>query len=146
MAAFTLEDPTGSLEVVAFPETFAKAAALIQTDSMVLVKGKFERDEETSRMQATEIVGIETVCERAARLVSIRLTMPPIDRRQLEALLGILMKHKGDRRVSLEIELKGRAAPLRVRADVIGPMRVRPSTDMVADVERLCGPGTVTLK
>ncbi len=47
MAAFALDDPQGSIEVVAFPETFAKASALIQTDSMVLVKGKFERDDES---------------------------------------------------------------------------------------------------
>ena len=81
MAAFALDDPHGSIEVVAFPEAFAKAAALIQTDSMVLVKGKFERDEETSRLLASEIVAIEAVREKAARQVAIRLAMPPHDRR-----------------------------------------------------------------
>ena len=146
MAAFVLDDPNGSLEVVVFPETFAKSAALIQTDSMVLVKGKFERDEDTSRMQATEIVSIETVCERAARLVAIRIAMPPHGRDTVEKLLGIMLKYKGDRRVSLELELRGRQAPLRVRADIVGPMRVRPSTEFVADVERLFGVGTVTLR
>ncbi len=40
MAAFALDDLHGSLEVVAFPEAFAKASSLIQTDSMVLVKGR----------------------------------------------------------------------------------------------------------
>jgi len=146
MAAFQLEDPHGSLEVVAFPECFAKAAALIQTDTMVLVKGKFERDDETSRLLASEIVAIEAVRERATREVSIRLTMPPHDKQTIEALCGVLSRHKGDRRVCLEIELRHRPDPLKVKADVLGQTRVKPTAQMVADVERLVGEGSVTLR
>lgn len=107
MAAFALDDPQGSVEVVAFPETFAKAAALVQTDSMVLVKGRFERDDETVRLLASEIVPIDVVRERAARAVSIRLVMPPHDRATVEAVLGVLSRHKGDRKVVIDIELRG---------------------------------------
>jgi DNA polymerase-3 subunit alpha len=146
MAAFALDDPHGTIEVVAFPETFAKSSPLIQTDSMVLVKGRFERDEESSRLLATEIVGIETVLERAARSVAIRLTMPPHDRATVEAVLDVLAKHRGDRRVAIEVELCGRSQPLRVRGDVAGPLRVRPSAQLVADIERICGRGAVTLR
>ena len=45
----------------------------------------------------------------------------------------------------LEVELRGGPQPLRVKADLMGPIRVRPSAQLVADVERLCGPGTVSL-
>ena len=121
MAAFPLDDPNGSIEVVAFPETFAKAQAFIQADTMVLVKGKFERDDETMRLLASEIVAIETVRERAARIVTIRLAMPPHGRATIEALAELLGRHKGDRRVCLELELRGGAEPLRVKADVARP-------------------------
>jgi DNA polymerase-3 subunit alpha len=144
MAAFPLDDPHGSIEVVAFPEAFAKAQALIQADSMVLVKGRFERDEESTRLLASEIVALDTVRERAARIVTIRLAMPPHDRATIEALADLLARHKGDRRVCLELDLRGGAQPLRVKADVGGPIRVRPSSQLVADVERLCGAGTVS--
>jgi DNA polymerase-3 subunit alpha len=146
MAAFALDDPHGTIEVVAFPETFAKSAPLIQTDSMVLVKGRYERDEESSRLLASEIVSIDTVRERAAKLVAVRLRMPPHDRTTIEALLDVLGRHKGDRRVTLEVELRGGARPLRVRADVGGPLRVKPSAQLVAEVERICGEGAVTLR
>ena len=146
MAAFALEDPHGTVEVVAFPEAFAKASALIQTDSMVLVKGRFERDEESSRLLATEVVPIETVRERAARVVSIRLSMPPHGREAVEAMIGVLAKHKGDRKVSLEVELRGRARPVRVRADLLGQLRVRPSAELVSELEAICGDGAVTLR
>ena len=67
MAAFVLDDPHGTIEVVAFPETFAKHGAAIQADAMVLVKGKFERDEESSRLMASEIAPIEVVTRAGAR-------------------------------------------------------------------------------
>jgi len=71
--------------------------------------------------------------------------MPPHDRGTVERLTEILMKHKGDRRVSLEIELRRGGAPVRVQAEVAGPMRVTPTAEFVADVERLCGQGAVML-
>jgi DNA polymerase III subunit alpha len=146
MAAFALDDPNGSLEVVAFPETFAKSSPLIQTDSMVLVRGRFERDDETSRILASEIVAIDVVREKAARMVAIRLTMPPHDRTTVEAVLGVLSRHKGDRKVSLEVELRGGRRPLKVRADVLGPTRVTPSAQLVAELEQVCGEGAVLLR
>jgi DNA polymerase III subunit alpha len=146
MAAFALDDPQGSIEVVAFPETFAKASALIQTDCMVLVKGKFERDEDSARLMASEIVAIDVVREKAARQVAIRLAMPPHDRATVEAVLAVLARHKGDRKVALEIELRGGARPLSVKADVLGQNRVKPSSQLVADLERICGAGTVVLR
>ncbi len=83
--------------------------------------------------------------ERAARIVTIRIAMPPHGRATIEALAELLGRHKGDRRVCLELELRGGAEPLRVKADVGGPIRVRPSSQLVADVERLCGAGTIVL-
>jgi DNA polymerase III subunit alpha len=145
MAAFPLDDPHGSIEVVAFPETFAKSQALIQADTMVLVKGKFERDEESMRLLASEIVALDSVRERATRFVTIRLAMPPHGRETIEALADLLSRHKGDRRVCLELELRAGARPLRVKADIAGPIRVRPSSQLVADVEQLCGAGAVVL-
>ena len=146
MAAFTLDDPQGSIEVVVFPDAFEKAVALIQTDSMVLVKGIFERDEDKVKLKANEIVPIDAVTERAARAVAVRLVMPPHGRATVEAMLDVLSRHKGDRRVCLEVELRGTAQPMRVRADLLGPMRVRPSAQLVADLERVCGQGTVALR
>ncbi len=146
MAAFALDDPQGSLEVVVFPEAFAKASTLVETDRMVLVKGRFERDDETSRLLASEIVPIETVREMAARTVAIRFAMPPHGRATVEALLGVLARHKGDRKVALEVELRGGGRPLKVKAELLGPTRVKPSARLVAELEQVCGEGAVLLR
>jgi DNA polymerase-3 subunit alpha len=152
MAVFTLEDSQGGIEVIAFPEAYQRAAALIQTGTLVLVRGKLERDDESVRILATEIVPIEAVRERTAHEVEIRLTMPA-DRRVLEALGEIFARHRGDRRVSFDLELAppapagtADARRLRVKADVSSQIRVRPSSTLIAEVEQVVGRGAVSLR
>ncbi len=144
MAVFMLDDVAGSVEVVVFPETFGKHGALIESDAMVMVRGKFEKDEETARLVATELLPIAALVERTTREVAIHLSASLNSRSTFEALAELLSRHRGDRRVSLEIDVKGRDRPLRVRADV--SQRVKPTERLVAEVEQLCGTGSVELR
>jgi DNA polymerase III subunit alpha len=145
MAVFTLEDALGGVEVIAFPETYQRSAGLIETGAMVLVRGKLERDEETSRILASEIVPIDSVRERLAREVAIRLTMPA-DRQLFEQLGEVFSRHRGDRRVSFRMELPFDARTLCVTADLSSQIRVRPSPALVAEVEQIVGRGSVSLR
>jgi DNA polymerase III subunit alpha len=148
MCVFMLDDPTGSLETVVFPETFAKCGHLAEADAMLLVRGKFEKDDESARLVATEIIPVTELRERLAREVAIKVAMPPHGRHTLELLAELLAKHRGDRRVSIELDVTDPARggrSVRVRADV-AQMRVRPSERLVAEVERLCGSGSITLR
>ena len=146
MCVFTLEDPTGTLETVVFPEAFAKFGHLGVADAMLIVRGKFEKDDESARLVATEILPMSALRERVAREVAIRIAMPPGRRETLEALAELLARHRGDRRVSIVLEMvNGGGRSMRVRAEV-EQLRVRPSERLVADVEKLCGPGSVTIR
>jgi DNA polymerase-3 subunit alpha len=145
MAAFSLEDDAGACEVVVYPETFRQCGALLEDDALVVVRGKFERDEETARIVASEILPLPVLRERLARVVAIRLASPPHGRRSLQALADLLARHPGDRPVVLEIELRDTSTPLRVHAEV-GTVRVRPSERLVAEAEAICGPGAVVLR
>ena len=148
MAVFTLEDAQGGVEVIAFPETYQRSASLIETGTLVLVRGKLERDDESTRILASEIVPIDSVRERLAREVAIRVTMPA-DRGVFEALGEIFSRHRGDRRVSFEMELPSASkisGRLRVKADVSSQIRVRPSSTLIAEVEQIVGQGSVSLR
>ncbi|HXW04888.1 MAG TPA: DNA polymerase III subunit alpha [Vicinamibacterales bacterium] len=144
MAAFMLDDIDGSIEVVVFPEAFTKHGALIEADAMVLVRGKLEKDDESARLLATELLPIGALKERTTREVAIHLVVPPHGRPTFEALAELLSRHRGDRRVYLELDLHRQPRALRVRADVA--QRVRPSEKLVAEVEQLCGAGSVELR
>ena len=145
MAVFTLEDSQGGVEVIAFPETFQRSAGLIETGALVFVRGKLERDDETMRILASEIMPIEEARARQAHEIAIRLRVPA-DRGVFEALGEIFSRHRGDRRISFEMELPSAPRHLRVRADLSSQIRVRPSPALVAEVEQVVGIGTVTLK
>jgi DNA polymerase-3 subunit alpha len=145
MAVFTLEDAQGGVEVIAFPDAYERAAGLIETGAMVLVRGKLERDDEAMRILASEIFPLDRLRERLAREVAIRLRMPT-DRRVLEALGEIFARHRGDRRVSFDLELPGDSTRLRVRADISAQIRVKPSSALVAELEQVVGRGSVSLR
>ena len=144
MAVFALDDATGIVEVVVFPEALGTHGALVESDSVVLVRGKLEKDDETSRLVASDLQPIATLRERMTTEVAVHLSVPPHDRGTFEAVAEILARHRGDRRVALEMDIRGPDRPLRVRADVA--MRVRPSERLVSELEALCGQGTVELR
>ncbi len=112
---------------------------------MLLATGKLERDDETARILASELVAIEVLTERLAMSVAITVTTPPHDRATVERLWDVLSQHKGDRRVALTVEMRPPLKPMRVRVDVHSQIRVRPSDRLVADIERVCGQGSVVL-
>jgi DNA polymerase-3 subunit alpha len=145
MAVFTLEDAQGGVEVIAFPEAYQRAAALIEPGVLVLVRGKLERDDENVRVLAAEIAPLDSVRERLAREVAIHLRRPA-DRDTLETLGEIFSRHRGDRKISFEVETGTPPHRMRVRVDVSSQIRVRPSPALVAEVERVVGAGTVELR
>ena len=145
MAIVMLEDATGSVEVVAFPETFARFRTLLEAGTMVLVRGKLEREDDACQIVASEVLPIEQVRERVAREVVIYLGAT-CDRPRLEALGAILAEHRGDRRVVFEMDVPKDAGTKRVRLDLSAQMRVRPSAAFMAAVEQLVGRGAISLR
>ena len=67
MCVFTLEDHEGAVEVVVFPEPYARFRAACEAGALLLVRGRFERDEESSRLQATEVLPLSLLRERLSR-------------------------------------------------------------------------------
>jgi DNA polymerase-3 subunit alpha len=151
MAVFMLEDEGGSVEVVVFPEAFAKFGGLVAADALLLVRGKYERDEDTSRMVASELASLDAIRDRAVREVQVRVggdlskngRGARLGKDSLEQLRVVFERHAGDRRVALVVELEGRPQGLRVRTAI--SQRVRPSDHFVRDVETICGVGSVSM-
>jgi DNA polymerase-3 subunit alpha len=144
MAAFNLEDEAAKIEAVVFPEAFAKFGGQVVNDALVLVRGKYERDDDTGRMVVAEIIPLDVVRERAIREVEIRLPAKNFGRDGMRRLAEVLEGHPGDRRVSFVVEVNGSGPALRVRASTA--RRIRPSDSVVRAIEAVCGRGAVSLK
>jgi hypothetical protein len=75
--------------------------------------------------------------------MEIRLAGKGLTPPAMRALADVLDRHHGDRRVSFLVEVNG-SARLRVRTATA--RRIKPSDQLVREVEALCGAGTVVLK
>ena len=65
MAFVTLEDNTGSMEVVVFPKTYELTEELIQEDRKVFVYGRVQMsDEANGKLIAEKIIAFENFAER----------------------------------------------------------------------------------
>jgi DNA polymerase-3 subunit alpha len=145
MGVFMLEDAQGSVEVVVFPEPFARFRMLVENGALVAVRGRFERDEESSRMQTTEIFPLHSLRERLSKSVRIKLN-GDCTRAKLEALWDVLAANQGDRPVAIEMHVEREGRLLRVSADVMPQIRVKPSQQLQQAIEKLCGAGSLTLR
>jgi DNA polymerase-3 subunit alpha len=146
MAVFTLEDRHGGIEVLVFPDAYARAAPLIENGTLVVVRGKLERDDEECKILASEVLGIGTVREKLARELAITIPAPLQGRTTFEALAELFERHRGDKPVTLQLEVRLNDRPVRVSAQVSAQIRVRPSPDFLAAVQRICGEGSVALR
>ena len=105
MAVFTLEDAQGGVEVIAFPEAYQRARQP-DRDRDAWCSSGASSNATTSRCGSWRRRSCRStrVRERLAREVAIRVRMPA-DRGVFEALGEVFSRHRGDRRVSFEIEL-----------------------------------------
>jgi len=141
---FMLEAEDGKVEAVVYPEAFGKFGSMISAGAMVLVRGKYERDDESSKVVVAEITPLEAVREKAVKEVEITLTAKGGERDLMRRVADVLERHPGDRRVSFVVQVNGGGPKLRVRAATA--RRIRPSDRFVREVEAVCGAGSVVLK
>ena len=67
--SFTLEDKTGTVDVIAWPDTYKKFECVFTTDEPVCVSGNLEVDEERCQIIADEVVLLTAARERSTQEV-----------------------------------------------------------------------------
>ena len=143
MAVFTLEDRTGSVEVVVFPKTYERCGDVPDADRLVVVSGRLDRDEEVPRVVAEDVRPIESLSGVVGRTLSIRLSTSRHGRGTLQALAALFDMHRGPSWIRLHLELPEHRPPLRVQARLT-EARIRPSEQLARAAEEICGEGTVS--
>jgi DNA polymerase-3 subunit alpha len=144
MAVFSLTDQSAGLEVVVFPEVFRRCHALTTNDTMVFVRGKFERDDETTKLIASDISLIDELVTNVAKEIKVQLTAPRHNRKTFEELAKIFSAHSGDQSISVELQVPHNGEVLKVLAD-LDQVRINPSLQLIEAIENVCGKGTVSL-
>jgi DNA polymerase III subunit alpha len=137
-ASASLEDLTGAIEVLFFPNTYELVGQYIAEDAIVVVKGRVDRRDDQPRLMAMDlsipdITAPDDVKPVVLALPPSRCTPPLVER-----LKEVLTSHPGSAEVHLRLVNGTRTTLLR-----LGPVRVAPTTALMADLKALLGPSAV---
>jgi DNA polymerase-3 subunit alpha len=140
MAIVTLEDLSGTVEVLVFPSTFAKAAPLIKQDAIVFVSGRLSLREDEPKIAANDVVSIETVRSKYTKALSIELVATGLEKTALDNLKRVLSRYPGRVPVYLNfVKSDGNHTKVFVGKTFC----VEPHDGLVRDVEKIFGSGVV---
>jgi DNA polymerase-3 subunit alpha len=143
MCVIQLEDWEGIVEVLIFPETYAKVQKLLDADAPIFVRGKLDNDESSSKILAVDVYPMERVKEILSRTVIIRINTTVAPEDIAERLQPIIDEKRGSAEIIFELEFPGRFTAL-VRPNPY--VKIMPDREFVESVERICGRDTVRLQ
>ena len=113
MAFVTVEDDTGSIEAVVFPNVFAKTRDCWEKDKIILIEGKAETREETVSLIVEKASLLEEAALKAKGKkseVDFEIKIPSrIPSRKLVELNKLLKQSQGKNRIALVfVDVMGR--------------------------------------
>jgi DNA polymerase-3 subunit alpha len=143
MAFVTLEDLSGFVEMVVFPETYTQVADLLNSEEALLVKGALDVGEEACKILVNEVLALKDVQQRMTTKVHFRLTSPGLDDRQLRSLKAIMTRYRGDCEALIHLVVPNRSETV---ISLPETLRLSASDEMMDDVEKLFGYNVVTFE
>ncbi|WP_440995598.1 DNA polymerase III subunit alpha [Arhodomonas sp. SL1] len=145
LAAVTLDDRTGRLEVVVFPEAFERFRHLLVRDALVVVQGELGYDEFSDgyRVSAETVMDIGEARERFARGLLLAVDATAAANGLITELRDTLSPYREGRcPVVLDYRGDGARALLRLGED----WRVRPSDELLRRLGTLARDGAVRME
>ncbi|MFN2383393.1 MAG: DNA polymerase III subunit alpha [Gemmatimonadota bacterium] len=141
MAFFTLEDYTGTVEVIAFSDVYEAARALVHSDTPLLVSGRLDRrEEEPGKVVAGTIVPLHEAGLAGDRRLEVRVPRERCDAATLATLRALFAQHSGSMPVTLALDTGASRATLAPRG-----LRVALSGGLLDPLRALLGTENVRL-
>jgi len=143
MATFLLEDLSGRIEVVVFPEPYGKYHMYLREGQLVWVKGKYMGEGEGGRISLNQAMPLAEALEKMAKRVVIRIFLPGLEESVFQELRDILERHEGRCPVYFELEAPHAYRLVTQSAEVL---TVAPSEELTKKVEALLGENSVQIE
>jgi DNA polymerase-3 subunit alpha len=143
MATLFLEDMSGRIEVVVFPDSYRKYYEFLREDQLVWVKGRFLGEGDNRRIHLVQIMPLREAFQKMARRVILRIFLPGIEESVFEELKDILDKNRGECPVVFELETPHSYRMLVQSVEFQG---IEPSDDLQKSIEGLLGEDSVIIE
>ncbi|HYZ20138.1 MAG TPA: DNA polymerase III subunit alpha [Gaiellaceae bacterium] len=138
MVFMRLDDLTGSAEVVVFNSVYGAARDLLETDAVLVVKGRVDHKQEgETKLIAIEVSAFEATPER--REVTLRVDATRARAGLIRELAGLVREFPGEIPVVVALTMSEGEKTLAFGPDY----RVKPEPDFFAEVKSLLGEAAV---
>ncbi len=142
MAILNLEDLSGTVEVVVFPDLYKTSQHLLLTDTPLIVAGQLDKSEQGNKIKALRVHPLAEVKKRGTTRMDIRFNATGLTQEDLLKVKEILLRYQGSVPVYLRLRNPSRPDSL---ISVGRELRVNPDEKLISEIEAVLGPGSVSL-
>jgi DNA polymerase-3 subunit alpha len=141
-ARVMLEDKTGRMEVMIFPDLYREAGISLKVGSPLVVGGSVDTDaEERVRLRTSECITLEAAMAKLVTHVYLLPTKEDLAGEKMAKVKEIVEAHSGEVPVRLELEVEGK----KVLMEAGVQMRIRPTLAGIGKLREVLGPDRVKL-
>jgi DNA polymerase-3 subunit alpha len=116
MAFVTIEDTTGTSEVVLFAQSLERCGHLLVVDDVLLVRGKAETTRGDLKIIGREVIPMWRVRETLVKALVLKLDADIVSEADVEALAVLCEANKGTTKVYMELTSRDLPRPVRLHA------------------------------
>ncbi len=139
-AQATLEDMSGSIDMIVFPEAFKRLGDKVKLEVPVLVRAGVRIEEGANpKLIASEIMPLEDAKVPLPRAIRIHVPLETSGESTVDDLHTLFRERRGEARVLFDVE---RVGDFMVVMEAEG-YNVLPDRNFIARVEQICGRGSV---
>ncbi len=142
MAVFHLEDETGSVETIVFPDLYAEVSRRLDDDEVILVRGRAESDSESLRLIAEEIVPLAHVRPKEAKALTVTLDLDRLDDGRINEIIEVVRGNRGSSALTFRMLRDGE---FDIEASTSGYYNIKASPDVIARLQELAGEENVRI-
>ncbi len=138
MGIISLEDMTGSVEAIFFPDTFNQFAHLLSSEEPILVTGTVEHtdDAKTFKVIGQKVITLEHAKQKSITSVELLLDEADISKDMLEKLQDIVFRFPGDSRLIFMVRLSD-GGHVSIKAG--NHFNVSPCDSLIKEIEQVTG-------
>jgi len=141
-AQAALEDMTGKVDMIVFPEAFKRIADKVKLEVPVLVRAGVRVEEGSNpKITAAEILPLDDAKVPLPKALRIRIPLETTTESTVGALHALFQERKGEAKVLFDVEREG---DFMVVMEAEG-YNVVPDRNFIGRVEDLCGRGSVRI-
>jgi DNA polymerase-3 subunit alpha len=139
-AIFTLQDRTGVIEALAFPEAFGKLEQVMKTNTPLLVKGRVAIEDVGTRLIVADARLLEQVADKAPSILRVRVDLGSVNSDALDRLQKLFVSRPGRCKVAFDLlQNDGTEATLESGS------AVHADRELVERVREICGTDSVAV-